>query len=337
MILSAKRDYYEILGVSRDADKAAIKKAYRKLAKKYHPDTNAGNPRAEEMFKDVTEAYNVLSDDEKRKMYDQFGQAAFDQGFSDTDGFRQSQGFREYHFNGSDGSADDIFRDIFGDIFNHKSGYGSFRSHGFGADDFYRGGFGSGSVHGKGSDLHAEVQVSFDEAAFGCKKVISFKNTDGSVQSLQISVPAGIESGKSIRLRGKGMPGTGGGQPGDLILKVIVGEKPGFERKGMDVYSTVYVPFTTAVFGGEVTVPTIYGNVVCKIKEGTQSGTKIRLRGKGVVSMKDSSLHGDQYVTVQIQVPRSLSPEAKKKLREYEFSVRQSGYGQNPRGNFYSA
>lgn len=337
MILSAKRDYYEILGIGRNADKAAIKKAYRKLAKKYHPDTNAGNPKAEEMFKDITEAYNVLSDDEKRKMYDQFGHAAFDQGASGADDFRQSGGFREYHFNGSEGNMDDIFGDIFGDIFNRKNSYGGFRSHGFGTDDFFSGGFGSGHAYGKGSDLHAQVEVSFDEAAFGCKKVISFQNENGGVQSLEISIPAGIESGKSIRLRGKGMPGVGTGQPGDLILKVMVGERPGFERKGMDIYSTVCVPFTTAVFGGEITVPTIYGNVICKIKEGTQSGTKIRLRGKGIVSMKDPSVHGDQYAVVQIQVPRSLSPEAKKKLREYEFASRQTGYGQNGRGNFYSA
>ena len=128
-----------------------------------------------------------------------------------------------------------------------------------------------------------------------------------------------MEDGKSIRLKGKGMPGSGGGEPGDLLLKVHVGQKAGFERKGADIYTTVNIPFTTAVFGGEVTVPTVDGRVVCKIREGTQSGSKIRLKGKGAVSMKNPTVHGDQYVTVQIQVPSpgQLSPEARQKLREY--------------------
>ena len=342
MRLSAKRDYYEVLGISKNADKAAIKKAYRKLAKKYHPDTNAGDPKAEERFKEVTEAYNVLSDDEKRKLYDQFGHAAFEQGGAGPEDFQNGrQGFHEYHFTGSDGNMDDLFGDIFGDIFNHGGSYGGFAGRGFGtdgfhSDSFYGGGFGSRSTSRKGSDLHAQVEVSFDDAAFGCKKVIRFQDQNGRAQSLEVSIPAGIESGKSIRLRGKGMPGIGGGEPGDLLLQVTVGEKPGFERKGMDVYSAVSIPFTTAVFGGEATVPTIYGNVICKIKEGTQSGSKIRLRGKGIVSMKDPSLRGDQYATVQIQVPKSLSPEARKKLKEYEIASRRSR-AQGPRENYHSA
>ena len=148
--------------------------------------------------------------------------------------------------------------------------------------------------------------------------MIRLQKEDGSLQSLQVHIPAGIESGKSIRLKGKGALGTGGGEAGDLLLKVTVGEKPGFERKGMDIYTTVSIPFTTAVFGGEVTVPTISGNVVCRIQEGTQSGSRIRLRGKGIVSMSSPGVYGDQYVTVQIQVPTNLSREAKQKLKEYE-------------------
>ena len=131
-------------------------------------------------------------------------------------------------------------------------------------------------------------------------------------------VPAGIDTGKSIRLKGKGYPGRNGGAPGDLLLKVNVGEKSGYERRGMDIYTAVNIPFTTAVFGGEVMVETLYGKVLCKIKEGTQSGTKIRLKGKGIVSMKDSKVQGDQYVTIQIQVPSDLSNEAKQKLKEFE-------------------
>ena len=141
---------------------------------------------------------------------------------------------------------------------------------------------------------------------------------NGGVQSLQVHIPAGIDTGKSIRLKGRGMPGANGGESGDMLLRVTVAEKPGYERKGLDVYTTVFVPFTTAVFGGEAVVDTLYGSVLCKIREGTQSGTKIRLRGKGIVSMKDSSVHGDQYVTVQIEVPGHLDETAKQKLREFE-------------------
>ena len=165
------------------------------------------------------------------------------------------------------------------------------------------------------------MTVGFDEAAFGCDKVIRLQdpsNPNGSVQSLQVHIPAGIDTGKSVRLRGKGMPGINGGEAGDLLLKVTVAGKPGYERKGMDVYTTVRVPFITAVLGGETVVRTLYGDVICKIKEGTQSGSKIRLRGKGIVSMKDSSVHGDQYVTVEVDVPRHLSPAAKQKLKEFE-------------------
>lgn len=340
--MSEKRDYYDVLGVSRNADEAQIKKAYRKLAKKYHPDTNAGDANAEQKFKEVTEAYTVLSDKEKRKMYDQFGHAAFDQtagagagtggpggGFWRTYGGPQD-GYHEYHFEG--GNMDDIFGDIFGDIFNHGTGhttYGSASGRGYSdgrsGHSAYgaRGGFGGfdRSFRQKGNDVRTEVTVGFDEAAFGCDKVIRLQdpsNPNGRIQSLQVHIPAGIDTGKTIRLKGKGMPGIHGGDAGDLLLKVTVAGKPGYERRGMDVYTTVRVPFTMAALGGETVVRTLYGNVMCKIKEGTQSGSKIRLRGKGIVSMKDPSVHGDQYVTVEVEVPQHLSAAAKQKLREFE-------------------
>ena len=304
--MSVKKDYYEVLGVGRNADENQIKKAYRRLAKKYHPDTNAGNADAEQKFKEVTEAYNVLSDKEKRKLYDQFGHAAFEQSGADSaqgNGYWRSYGgpqggYQEYHFEG--GNMDDMFRDIFGDIFDGFDGSG-FRQ--------------------KGQDVKAQVSVSFDEAAFGCDKVIRLQDTasrNGSVQSLQVHIPAGIDTGKAVRLKGKGMPGVNGGENGDLLLVVNVDGKPGYERKGRDVFTTVQIPYTTAVFGGEAVVSTLYGNVVCKIGKGMQSGTKIRLKGKGIVSMQDPSVHGDQNVTVQIQMPRHLSPEAEQKLREFE-------------------
>lgn len=317
--MAVKRDYYEVLGIKKGADDEAIKKAYRKLAKKYHPDMNANNPDAEEKFKEVTEAYNVLSDKEKRKLYDQFGHAAFESG-ADTSGFHGNPNgsYQEFHFEGGD--MEDIFKDLFGEGF---SGQG-FSGQGFGGQNFrgsyYQDGFQNGfgrKTAQNGRDITAKVNVSFDEAAFGCDKVIQFQNPDGTMQSLQVHIPAGIDSGKKIRLQGKGTPGVNGGAPGSMLLEVIVGKKAGFERKGQDVYTTANIPFVTAVLGGDVIVPTLYGNVSCKIKEGTQSGTKIRLRGKGIVSMKNPQIKGDQYVTIQIQVPRHLSSEAKKKLKEF--------------------
>ena len=368
--MAEKRDYYEVLGVSRSADDNTIKKAYRKLAKKYHPDTNGGDPKAEQKFKEVTEAYNVLSDKEKRKLYDQFGHAAFDgsapgagaQGGAYEGPFQGGFGgfgggangsngsYQEYHFSGDD--MDDILKNMFGGgAGNFRQGrtsdggtYYSYSSNGNtggrsqggfsgGFSGFGRGGNGSGFGYGsgfgdgfgagsgyqsKGEDLHANVSITFDEAAFGCDKRITLTDGHGGNKTLQVHIPAGIDTGKSVRLRGKGQPGIGGGQAGDLLLEVTVGSRPGYERKGSDVYTTVNIPYTTAVFGGEATVETLYGNVVCKIREGTQSGTKIRLKGKGIVSMKDPKVHGDQYVTVQIQVPTGLSEEAKQKLREFQ-------------------
>lgn len=321
--MTVKRDYYEVLGIDRNADAAAIKKAYRKLAKKYHPDMNAGSPDADETFKEITEAYNVLSDEEKRKLYDQFGHAAFESG-ADASGFggNPDMGYQEFHFEG--GNMGDLFEELFGRGFSRSAGGfgGTGFGSGFGNDSFQGSGFRGtdfdwDNARRSGQDVNAKVEIRFDEAAFGCEKVIRFRNPDGGMQSLQVHIPAGIDTGKKIRLKGKGMPGTGGGQPGDLLLEVSVGKKPGYERQGMDVYTTVNIPFITAALGGEVIVPTLYGNVSCKIREGTQSGTKIRLRGKGIVSMKDPAVHGDQYVTIQIQVPRHLSPEAKQKLREF--------------------
>ena len=351
--MSAKRDYYDVLGIDRTADKDTIKKAYRKLAKKYHPDTNKDNPQAAEKFKEATEAYNVLSDPEKKKMYDQFGHAAFDgtagAGGSGAYGYGGPGGgtytysdpngtFHEYHFEGGDmGDMDDILKNIFGGGFGSGAGRSSHSSYSDFGNGFHNGGFHSGGFHSgdfgggfqggfrgqyreNGSDTRAEIDVTFDEAAFGADKIIHLTdpNNGGRETSLKVHIPAGIDNGKSIRLKGKGMPGINGGKSGDLLLKVKVGEKPGFERKGMDVYTTVRVPFTTAVLGGEAIVPTLTGKVMCKINPGTQSGTKIRLKGKGIVAMKDSGRKGDQYVTIQIDVPKNLTEEAKRKLREFE-------------------
>lgn len=304
--MAAKKDYYETLGIDRNADAAAIKKAYRKLAKKYHPDMNKDDPNADERFKEITEAYNVLSDEEKKKLYDRFGHAAFDETAGASDFYRNPGGtYQEFHFEGDD--MDDLFSNLFGQGFN---------GHGFNGSGFR--GFGQNAWKRRGQDVTAQVTVSFEEAVFGCEKVIHFQSPDRTSQSLQVHIPAGIDSHKKIRLKGKGMPGSGGAPSGDLLLEVIVKDKPGFERKGNDVYTTASIPFVTAALGGEAVVPTLYGNVSCKIPAGTQSGSKIRLRGKGIASMDHPNIKGDQYVTIQIQVPRNISPEAGKKLREFQ-------------------
>lgn len=350
--MAQKRDYYEVLGVNKSATDAEIKKAYRKLAKKYHPDMNKDNPKAEELFKEVTEAYEVLSDKEKRKLYDQFGHAAFDEGagqggaygaggqgfgsgaggFGGFGGFGSGNfggggfgsgfgGFGSGNFSGGAGGGNGGFH------FNGNSGdgYQEYYYTGDNLDDIFDGFFG-GSRKGRsrskdGEDVLAKVEVSFEEAALGADKVIRFRAPDGSEQSLQVHIPAGIDSGQKIRLKGKGMPGQNGGGAGSLLLEVTVQSKPGFERKGMDIFTTVEIPFETAVLGGETIVPTLGGRVSCKIKEGTQSGTKIRLKGKGIVSMKNPSQKGDEYAVIQIRVPKNLSADAKQKLQEYAKAV----------------
>ena len=367
--MAVKRDYYDVLGIDRNADEKTIKKAYRKLAKKYHPDTNAGNADAADKFKEVNEAYDVLSDPKKKKMYDQFGHAAFEAGAdpgagAGAGGFGGFQGggngsYQEFHFEGGD--MDDILKNLFGGGFGGGSNSEKAGSaHGFGGSGFghsgfengsfrsgFNGSFGSGGFDGtgygdgfgnscnsgfsgshqqKGQDLNAEISISFNEAAFGCDKLINLSGADGSgKQTLKVHIPAGIDNGKSIRLRGKGNPGYGGAPAGDLLLKVHVGERPGFERKGTDVYTTVNVPFITAALGGEAKVQTLNGQVMCRIPEGTQSGSKIRLKGKGIQAMGKAGVYGDLYVTVQVQVPRNLSEESKRRLREFDTSTRMAG------------
>ena len=315
----AKRDYYDVLGIGRGADEKEIKRAYRKLAKKYHPDINPGDKQAEQKFKEITEAYNVLSDSEKKKLYDQYGFEAFEEGFGAgqnqsggwggfTGGFGNGGNYHEFHFTNED-MGGDFFDDLFGDIFHNHGGNGfhSRTSRGFG-----------GNFRQKGADICSDITISFDEAVRGCDKVLQLRNETGKSSSLQVHIPAGIDEGQSVRLRGKGESGIGGDAAGDLLLKVHVTPKPGYERKGNDVYVTANIPYTTAVLGGEAIVPTLTGKVSCKIAAGTQCGSKIRLRNKGIPSMKNPGHKGDEYVVIQIEVPRNLTPDERQKLIDYE-------------------
>lgn len=285
----AKRDYYDILGLNRSASDQEIKKAYRKLAKKYHPDMNPGDENAEKIFKEVTEAYNVLSDKEKKKLYDQFGHAAFDgsMGENPREAYEQwnmgsgfEGGHREYYYNGN---MDDIFENMFGDFF-------------------------AGS-----KDVNGEITISLKEAALGCEKIIRMEN--GSSKTLAVKVPAGISEGQTIRLKGKGKTGRGG-KTGDLLIQVHVREDGIFRREGDDVYITQSVPYTTAILGGEITVSTLYGPVKCKVPAGSQTGSKLRLKNKGIVSMKNKRFYGDEYVVLSISVPRHISERERNLLEQ---------------------
>ena len=357
----SKRDYYEVLGVSRDADEATLKKAYRKVAKKYHPDVNPGDKEAEKKFKEASEAYAVLSDPEKRRQYDQFGHAAFEGGAGGAGGFGG------FDFSGADFS--DIFGDIFGDLFGGGR----------------RGGRGSQGPM-KGMNIRKGVRITFEEAVFGCEKEIEVVLKDacpkcngtgakpgtspqtcpkcggkgqvvytqqsffGTVQNVQtcpdchgsgqiikdkcpdcggtgyisskkkiaVTIPAGIDNGQSVRIREKGEPGVNGGPRGDLLVEVAVSRHPIFMRQDMNIFSTVPISFAQAALGGDIRIKTVDGDVVYNVKAGTKTDTKVRLRGKGVPSVRNSQVRGDHYVTLVIQTPEHLSAEAKEALRQFD-------------------
>ncbi len=357
--MAEKRDYYEVLGVPRDADEAALKKAYRTLAKRYHPDTNQGNPEAEAKFKEASEAYAVLSDPEKRRQYDQFGHAAFEGGAGGAGGF-----------GGFDFGADmgDIFGDIFGDLF----GGGRARSR-------------TNNGPMKGANLRTSIRITFEEALFGCEKEIELTSRDecsqchgtgakpgtqpetcskcggkgqvvytqqsmfgmvrnvqtcpdcggtgkiirekcpgcrgtGSVSTrkrIQVSIPAGIDDGQSIRVRGKGELGANGGERGDLLVEVIVSAHPIFKRQDTSIFSTVPISFGTAAMGGEIRIKTVDGEVAYDVAPGTQTDTRIRLKGKGVPYLRNKNLRGDHYVTLVVKVPERLNKEQREALQKF--------------------
>lgn len=353
-----KRDYYEVLGVGKTASDDEIKKAYRSLAKKYHPDMHPGDKDAEAKFKEASEAYAVLSDGEKRKQYDQFGHAAFD-----GNGGFSGGGF---DFNGAD--FGDIFGDIFGDLFGGRS----------------RRGPSNGPV--KGANVRTSVRITFMEAVTGVDKEITLtlkepcptcggsgakpgttpqmcpkcggkgqvvftqQSLFGRMQSvqtcpdcggtgkiikdkcdechgsgyissrktIQVSIPAGIDNGQSVRIREKGEPGINGGPRGDLLVEVQVIPHETFMRQDYDIYSTVGMSYAVAALGGSVLIDTVDGKVVYDVKAGTATNTRVRLKGKGVPTIRNSSIRGDHYVTLVMETPSKMSKEAKDLLKKFD-------------------
>ncbi len=356
-ILADKRDYYEVLGVSREASEDEIKKAFRQQSKKYHPDLHPGDKGAEEKFKEINEAYQVLSDPDKKSNYDRFGHAGVDPNFGAGGGY---------------GGSGFDFGDIFGDIFG--GGFGGF-------------GGGRSRQNGprRGSDIRQAIDISFEEAAFGCDKKLNIQTQEkcdtcggsgakpgsavetcqqchgtGQVRTqqrtmlgymtnvttcprchgegklikepcrdcrgtgkvrrskvIEVHIPEGIDDGQTIQLTGKGEAGSKGGANGDLLLTVRVREHPIFERDGNNVYVEMPITFVQAALGSTVKAPTLDGLVELTIPEGTQTGARFRMKGKGIPYLRSKS-RGDQYVTVNVEVPRNLTPKQKEILRNFE-------------------
>jgi curved DNA-binding protein len=291
------KDYYAVLGVAKDASAEDIKKSYRKLALKYHPDKNPGDKKAEEKFKEITEAYAVLSDPEKKKQYDQFGEAGFHQRFSQEDifrGFDVGDIFREFGF-----GTDDIFSQLFGGA--------------RGRTTFYGGGARPRAV--KGQDFVLRAAIPFRQAVRGGERRVDFQR-DGRIEHLQVRIPPGVESGQRLRIAGKGGPSPAGGPPGDLFLEINVEPDPRFTREGHDLYVKVQVPFSGACLGTSVAVPTLEGEKRVKVPAGMSGGGKIRLKGFGVPGPKKGK--GDLYAVVEVAVPSKLNERQKELLEKLQ-------------------
>jgi curved DNA-binding protein len=310
----AKRDYYEVLGLARSASVDEIKKAYRKLARKYHPDMNPGDSGAEEKFKEISEAYEVLTDPEKRKMYDQFGNDAFSQGGGP--GGQGGPGARTWTWKGGEGGFEGF--DFFGGSGGAASGdFGSFSdvfSELFGARRSYP------QRPRKGEDISYSMDIDFVESVNGVTKTITLR-TDKGDERLAVTIPAGVNTGSKVRLKGKGGAGASGGPPGDLYIITKIKPHPYFARKDDDIYVDVPVTITEAVLGAQVTIPTVDGPTRLTIPESTQGGQKLRLRGKGVPHLKGAG-RGDMYAVIKIAVPKKITDSGKKLLRDFD--------GQNP-------
>jgi len=294
-------DYYKTLGVEKTAEPEAVKKAYRKLALKYHPDRNPNNREAEEKFKKISEAYAVLSDAEKRKQYDSFGSDQFSRRYSQEDIFRNfdlNEILRDFGFGGAGGN-ERVFRGA-----GRRGGY-TFRTGGDPLRDLFGQGQPQYEPPQKGEDLHYNLSITLEESVSGAEKKLALQQ-ELEVHEISVRIPAGISTGKKLRLAGKGYPGVHGGPAGDLYLNITILPHPIFARDGSDIYIEKAVSFTQAVLGSSIEVPTIDGTIKrIKVPAGTQSGTKIRMKGYGVPGLKGSgSSKGDQFVKISIEVPR---------------------------------
>lgn len=303
------KDYYKILGVSKSASSGEIKKAYRKLALKYHPDHNKGDKSAEDKFKDISEAYAVLSDSEKKKQYDMFGAEGFQNKFTQEDifrGFDFGSIFQEFGFGGG-GKSQDIFSQIFGGTGGKGQHY--YRSSGspFGSSSR---GFRGHTQSVKGQDLIYELSLPLEEVTKTTNKIISYQ-INGNKEKVSVKIPAGITSGKKLRLFGKGYAGLYGGPPGDLFIQIKVLDHPGFRRKDANLYLKQKIKFSDAVLGTEIEVPTIdQKRLKLKIPPGTQNNAKFRLKGYGLPRMNGRG-RGDAYVEINITVPKKINNKQK--------------------------
>lgn len=294
------KDYYTILGVDKSASQADIKKAYRGLAKKYHPDKNKGDKTAEDKFKDISEAYEVLGDEEKRRQYDQLGAnwrqfqntgPAGGQYYGQPGGFNQSD-FNDMFGGGGGGGFSDFFQQFFG------GGGGGFGQ-----------GTGGRARARKGQDYKADLELSLTEAYLGTSRLINLNN-----QQLRITTKPGVTDGQQLRIKGKGGPAAGGGTPGDLYIDIRVHPDPRFERRGNDLYTTLPVDIFTAILGGQAQVNTMSGQLKLTIPAGTQAGKTLRLRGKGMPLYGNADQYGDLYVKIEISLPTDLSAEERQLL-----------------------
>ncbi len=315
-----KRDYYDVLGVSRSATEGEIKKAYRRLARKYHPDVTGNDKAAAEKFKEVQEAYDVLNDPEKRKVYDQFGHAGTGGGGGAPGG---GGAWRSYTWkSGVPNGGGFDFSDLFGGMGGGRRGRGS-----MGIEDLFeqfarrgQGGYGGGEYEEevRGEDIQHSVQIGFEEAVRGTTReiVTAVQQSDGGrrQERLSVKIPAGIADGGKIRLRGKGQPGPGGNS-GDLILTVRVAEHPYYTREGKDLVLEAPLTFEEAAVGTKIEVPTLQGPTMVTIPPGSSSGRKLRLRGKGI-EHKDGT-KGDLYLKLKIVPPAALDEESKDLLRKF--------------------
>lgn len=310
------KDYYETLGVKKNATDAEIKKAYRKLAMKYHPDRNKGDKGSEETFKEVNEAYAVLSDPGKRKQYDMFGADGFRQRFTQEDIFRGtdfSSIFSEM------GMGNDIFERLFGGMGRQRRGGGSSNFSGFSSGQNPFGGFGGAgqtSRPTKGQDLETSITIPFHMAYQGGRQRISLQQRNGSgTQSFDVSIPAGIESGKKLRLAGKGGPAPGGGTPGNLYITVNVAPHPVFTRNGVNLEISSTIGLTDALLGTTVNVPTMEDEKQLKIPPGFSPGKKMRIKGYGFPKMRGKE-KGDLYVKIDVQLPEKLTDKQRQLIEE---------------------